>query len=109
EGENCVRLLKEESIDFDILLGWLRRCQNEHRGTCDLQMPPRVPFLRLIDCHSRRIVPASNNQYLALSYTWGPKLKSASEANNLEFLPDDLPDTIDDAITRTRNLGFQYL
>jgi hypothetical protein len=27
----------------------------------------------------------------------------------LEFLSGDLPDTIEDAITVTRNLGFQYL
>jgi Heterokaryon incompatibility protein (HET) len=109
EGENCVRLLKEDSIDFDILLGWLRSCQQEHRETCDLRTSPRVPFLKLIDCHTRRIVPASNNQYLALSYTWGSKLKSAGEDNDLDILPDDLPDTIEDAITVTRNLGFQYL
>ena len=109
EGGNCVRLLEEDSIDFDILLGWLRRCQYEHRGTCDLPASPRVPFLKLIDCHTRRIVPASNHQYLALSYTWGPKLKSVGEDNDLEFLSDDLPDTIEDAITVTRKLGFQYL
>lgn len=109
EGENCVRLLEEDSIDFDILLGWLRRCQYEHGGTCDLPTSPRVPFLKLIDCHTRRIVPASNHQYLALSYTWAPKLNSVGEDNDLEFLPDDLPDTIEDAITVTRKLGFQYL
>jgi Heterokaryon incompatibility protein (HET) len=109
EGENCVRLLKEDSIDFDILLGWLRSCQHEHGETCDLRTSPRVQFLKLIDCHTRRIVPASDNQYLALSYTWGPKLKSVGEDNDLDILPDDLPDTIEDAITVTRNLGFQYL
>jgi hypothetical protein len=109
EGENCVRLLKEDSIDFDILLGWLCRCQCEHRETCDLRTSPRVPFLKLIDCQTRRIVPASDNQYLALSYTWGSKLKGVGEDNDLEILPSDLPDTIEDAITVTRNLGFQYL
>ena len=109
QGENCVRLLEENSIDFDILLGWLRRCQYEHGGTCDLPTSPRVPFLKLIDCHTRRIVPASNHQYLALSYTWGPEPKSVGEDNDLDFLPDDLPDTIEDAITVTRKLGFQYL
>jgi hypothetical protein len=109
EGENFARFLKADSIDFDILLGWLRRCQDEHRGTCDVRTSPGVPFLKLIDCYTRRIVPASTNQYLALSYTWGPKSKSVGEDNNLGFLPDNLPDTIEDAITVTRNLGFQYL
>ena len=109
EGENWVRLLKKDSIDFDILFGWLRRCRDEHTGICDIGTSPGVSFLKLIDCHTRRIVPALNKQYLTLSYTGAPHSKSGGENGCLEFLPNNLPNTIEDAITVTRNLGFQYL
>ena len=109
EAENYVRLLKKDSIDFNILLGWLRSCRDEHTGICDIGTSPGVPFLKVIDSNTRRIVPALNEKYLTLSYTWGSNSKNGGENKYSEVLPDDLPDTIEDAITVTRNLGFQYL
>jgi hypothetical protein len=72
-----------------------------------------VPFLRLIDCEARQIIEgASNCEYLALSYIWG-------SARNLPFnppttdacypLPDNIPETIEDAVVATRKLGYRFL
>ncbi|CZR67558.1 uncharacterized protein PAC_17457 [Phialocephala subalpina] len=61
----------------------------------------------MIDCETRKIVPASNNPYIALSYVWGQI--SSPSSSSLEFLPEDLPHTIEDSITVTLRLGLRYL
>lgn len=105
EGVNSVRILKG-LIDFDILNGWLRLCQDMHTKTCAVKSSSSMPFLKLIDCDARVIVPAFNRPYVTLSYMWG----SISGSNEYsESLPEGLPCTIEDAITVTRKLGFRYL
>lgn len=107
EAEGPIRILKQDYIDFDILKRWISVCQDWHTKTCAFEAPSPVPFLRLIDCHTRRIIPASNNPYIALSYVWG----QIPFLNNLflEFLPKGQPHTIEDSITVTLKLGFRYL
>ena len=106
ERSGPVRLL-EDSINFNIPLSWLNLCRDKHKRTCSVRNPSRVPLLKLIDCVTRRIVPAQDNQYLALSYVWG----ASPDAKNEDFcvLPENLPATIKDAIAVTSKLGFRYL
>lgn len=109
EGVHYVRELKEDAVDFDIFKSWLDFCQDGHTKSCGVRSSTSVPSLKLIDCKTRRLVPALNHKYLTLSYLWGPNQKSSSMKEALELLPGDLPDTIEDAITVTRKLGFRYL
>ncbi|KAG6356230.1 hypothetical protein INS49_015617 [Diaporthe citri] len=70
-----------------------------------------MPKTRLIDCVTRRLVSAGddaipNPRFVALSYVWGPNVGTTTLTENL---PSKLPLTIRDAMTVTKDLGFQYL
>ena len=102
-----VRSLKPDSIDFEILKSWLHQCQEMHTKTCTARTSSTsVPFMKLIDCETGKIVPASNHVYVSLSYLWGANSGSVEYS---ESLPEELPPTIEDAIIATRKLGFRFL
>jgi hypothetical protein len=105
EGVNTIRILKRDSIDFGILTSWLHLCQDMHTKTCTVKKSS-VPFLKLIDCERRVIVPALDHSYVTLSYMWG---SASGSIEYSEILPEDLPCTIEDAVTVTRQVGFRYL
>lgn len=75
--------------------------------------PPFPRGARIIHCTSRKIIDMKKGmRYLALSYVWGetndpPATTSVDPAP--QVLPVDLPQTIEDAITFTLKLGFQYV
>lgn len=62
---------------------------------------------RLIDCEVRQLCDGGNKPYLCLSYVWG-KIHAAHGASD-GSLPENLPQTIIDAITVTLNIGYRYL
>lgn len=62
--------------------------------------------LKLIDCETRAIVPASDHIYVTLSYLWG---KGPHDPQTSDRLPIHVPLTIEDALSVTRQLGFRYL
>jgi hypothetical protein len=68
--------------------------------------------LRLIDCNSRMIVPATSGcQYLALSYVWGKSTVLLGEDDSdlaKDQLPKNIPQTIEDAILTAKSLGYGY-
>jgi serine/threonine protein kinase len=109
QGAYPIRILKTNSIDYSIILSWLQHCQSMHTGICGARTLPSFSFLKLIDCNTRSIVPASNHQYLTLSYVWGPSQSDRSENLFFDTLPANLPHTIEDAISVTKKLGFRYL
>lgn len=63
----------------------------------------------MIDCETRRIVPAVDSKYLALSYLWGSDQKNSKLNDNSEVLPSEIPETIEDAIAVKLRLDFRYL
>ncbi|CAN9287341.1 unnamed protein product [Alternaria alternata] len=83
-----------------------------HHASCDQQKEvssSRLSRLRVIDCSTRSIItPSSNSPYVALSYRWGEN-HSRTREEQTDILPANLPATIEDAISVTRSLGFQYL
>jgi hypothetical protein len=65
--------------------------------------------LKVINCNTRRIVPASREwKYAALSYVWGSS-SIPDPPPALECLPHTTPATIEDAMKVTVRLGLQYL
>jgi Heterokaryon incompatibility protein (HET) len=106
----CARLLRSESADFDLIKEWLSFCQDHHRQRCALKESTPVPGLKFIDCFTRQIVMATEGmEYLALSYVWGPGLTSGDDSLSGPFLPDNIPQTISDALVVTRKLQYRYL
>jgi uncharacterized protein YcfL len=106
----CVRLLRSESADFDLIKEWLSFCQNHHRGRCALKNSTPVPGLKFIDCSTRQIVMATKGmEYLALSYVWGLGLTSGDDEFSGSSLPDNILQTISDALAVTIKLQYRYL
>lgn len=105
------RSIDAGAIDFDILRGWVQDCVRVHSYDC-IQIESSGSIIRqmkLIDCERRQIVPAlTTYEYCALSYVWGTK-RSGNDRCVHDRLPTNLPQTIEDAIKVTKELGLRYL
>jgi hypothetical protein len=115
------RCVQKGSADMEIAKMWVTGCQTKHVNHCADQGPEimsqirSLPGFQLIDCTTRKISMAPEGfQYVALSYVWGqPQAEDVGQASLYtqadDFLPLDLPQTIQDAIIVTLKLGYQYL
>jgi hypothetical protein len=101
--------VKHNAIDFNRIGNWINFCRSHHLKLCNSSNEETAQSLKLIDCSTRRVIPASREwKYAALSYVWGSSsLPDPQPA--LEFLPHGIPATIEDAMTVTVRLGLQYL
>jgi hypothetical protein len=99
-----VNIIKGDIQSFDFAESWIDLCQSQHTILCSVGKRERVPGLKLIDCNTGHIVHAEDNLYVALSYVWGASSHTSPQSNKL---PEDLPNTISDAMTVTKNLGYQ--
>lgn len=82
--------------DYALARQWLKTCHRDHTKSCTPSYHP-TNLLRLIDCRTRKISPAAGNQpYICLSYVWGSQ--TASEFSNPAVLPDEIPQTVEDAM-----------
>ncbi len=114
-------ILRQELVDFDLITTWIEFCRAHHTQLCGLQKPKLVTGLKVIDCVSRCIAPASEDvEYLALSYVWGPlpSIGSNCDEGSVPSLESSyvgtisesaIPRVINDAIGVTRILGYRYL
>lgn len=119
EGPNTVRSLSPHTIDCSVLRDWIACCREHHGSNCTIathEVFSERQHLRVIDCHTGRIVDApAYRDYVALSYVWGksapiiPASSSKSNQMRLTTLPDNTPRTIRDAITVTTSLNMRYL
>jgi hypothetical protein len=92
-------------IDTSVVKQWLTRCEDHHDEKCKVHWVDQLLTCRMIDVRERRVVKCPPNaKYVALSYVWG---RAAPRPGDLEN--KSLPQTIEDAITLTRDLGLQYL
>jgi hypothetical protein len=106
---------------FEILRGWLYDCDRTHqcrpRGNETLRMPTR-----LIDVgtnvedvvHLRETNPSDKDDWIALSYRWGPMPHTSTTVKNKKahmagMNLKQLPRTFQDAIQVTRRLEKRYL
>ncbi|PSR93857.1 heterokaryon incompatibility protein-domain-containing protein [Coniella lustricola] len=122
------------SEDLDTLVNdeirpWLNRCLEQHgedHSKCQPLVDKKILPTRLVDVGTSaaaniKIVETTNPEttinspYLILSYCWGQGNTSAmTTSTNLNdrlqgFPIASLPQTVQDAITVTRKLGFQYI
>lgn len=105
-------------FDSSLAQSWFDMCKQKHKPlSCGAEDDTPIPKTMLIDCNTRRLVSMDSDckprpRFVALSYVWGPNKKPQEQTltDGLSTdLPLDLPLTIDDAITVTKALGFQYL
>lgn len=99
-------------INLPVIEEWIHDCEANHHDWCNQTQTPRVPKgFRVIDCTTRKIIQwediDSNRMYVSLSYVWG-----STDGNIIpqdQALPSSVPNTIDDAILITEQLGYRYL
>jgi hypothetical protein len=103
--EGPVKIIKDEISSFDCVKDWISLCSSQHR-ICDLEVRASGACWKLIDCETRAIVPGEDRPYVALSYVWGLSADISEDPNRL---PANLPNTIQDAMTVTKRLGYRYL
>lgn len=95
----------EPFIDFSFVKRALGECRQHHGAHCEVRKPPELHQIRVIDVESRKVIPYPDGcDYFALSYVWGGVMPApdALEAGTL-------PQTIEDAITVTKIMGWRYL
>ncbi|KAK0719836.1 heterokaryon incompatibility protein-domain-containing protein [Lasiosphaeris hirsuta] len=97
--------LVDPFVDFSWVRHALRRCQETHGNACHGDFPKELLTSRMLDVEEREIVPCPDNcDYVALSYRWGLHVNPPLSAIKMA-----LPQTIEDAITVTKQLGKRYL
>ena len=105
-------ILSPQKIDFEMVQGWISKCQAGH-SHCSRSIPdPGVHPQRLLDCLTRKVVQTLGPaKYAALSYVWGSP--QATSSSDVKYKVGEtlwkLPQTIEDAITVTKSLNLRYL
>lgn len=103
-----------ETFSLTKARSWIDTCRARHPSVCN-QMPLDVPGMHLIDCDYMTVVKAQkSSRWVALSYVWGirPLVSTPGESITSELgspLPSELPKTIEDAISVTKQLGYHFL
>jgi hypothetical protein len=117
-GDRPFRPLGDQ-IDFEIPKHWLSLCSKLHsRLDCGKTLADGPS--RLIDCNTRCIMDCTGTveapplDYVALSYLWGSEPVGLQRRGLQDYratskLTNDMPKTIEDAITVTKRLGYDYL
>lgn len=102
------------TVDFSLITQWLGYCKSRHKRLCGSKVS-QLSNLKVVDCNSLSIIPApSSCLYVALSYVWSRENRELQvfkpDQNNATALQlQHLPRSIQDAITVTKGIGFQYL
>jgi hypothetical protein len=102
--------------NYAAVKSWLKNCGELHDCVTGKTRTP-VEGMKLIDCNDLSIVPAgSSSPWVALSYVWGSPVQPSDivlDTRDDEYIPlhllDSIPQTVQDAITVTRELGYQFL
>ncbi|KAI0452925.1 HET-domain-containing protein [Xylaria acuta] len=105
DGLSKGRITKPDCIDYSVICGWIGHCKETH-AQC---ISPSFMPLKVINCKQRIITKVLEHAtYAALSYVWGSSA-TEEEPPAASQLPIKLPATVEDAITVTLALGYDYL
>ncbi|KAH4127997.1 hypothetical protein HBH47_043270 [Parastagonospora nodorum] len=108
------------TVDFDLVAGWLKACDETHGHHPGSQGRGRaLDGIRFIDLQQRCIVRRSRNvRYAALSYTWGSReqycltkknMRMLEENGGLSSLEGKFRPVVTDAMQVCRRLDISYL
>ena len=98
---------------------WMKICDEQHGSACKPLGTGRLPT-RLVDVSDaeklrlHETVIGEHGHYTTLSYCWGCPQEFCTTSSTLPdrllgFSHDDLPQTLQDAVRVTKELGIQYL
>lgn len=93
------------TVDLSLAEQGMKFCLENHPRLCQVWHAKELSMISLIDVHERKVVPYPGKcEYVALSYVWGGVIPvpRALEARKL-------PQTLEDAITVTKDLGLRYI
>ena len=104
-------LVRSDRIDYRLLQNWLSGCKRVCGSAATLRdLSVRVNLINVI---TREVETPMGRavKFIALSYVWGgtPQGRLIVEGRLVKKLPEPCPATVEDAITVTRQLGYQYL
>lgn len=114
-GVLCNGVYLQPRVNYERVTRLLAECTDHHLECANYKLGAFPRGARVIDCTTREIVDlVANMQYLALSYVWGNPLTSqAVQALSVKGqsvrLIENAPQTIEDAITVTKRLGYNFL
>ncbi|KAJ4988887.1 tol protein [Stagonosporopsis vannaccii] len=102
-----------DKVEVAVVKAWMNYCSHNHQSSCTSDERPLHPSTKVIDCRSNIVVPLENDHtYLALSYVWGKAKDVEAEAERgtaCDATDPAFPQTVNDAITLTKELGYSYL
>ncbi|KAF4975350.1 hypothetical protein FZEAL_7848 [Fusarium zealandicum] len=104
-----IHRLRTDTVDWDRARGWIDCCAARHNRWCTERLRRPVPYFRLIDCTTRRIVEgrADVDQFVALSYVWGHSPADLGGTDHTRV--GEAECVVEDAIVATLALGYTYL
>ncbi|KAF5257806.1 hypothetical protein FOXYS1_11655 [Fusarium oxysporum] len=106
--------------NLQLAMKWIKGCIRSHPICKEFQprqsnwRPTRLIHVRSKSQQPRLVIPSEAVNYIALSYCWGTdNTATLTEATLTPFQKEiplaSLPTTIRDAITTTKDLGYEYL
>jgi hypothetical protein len=97
--------VSQEYADISSFRHWIDECKGSFHKRCQRKDTPLPKDVQVIDCRLREVcnLPTAE-EYLTLSYVWGENNNHSSS-----LLPGKTPRLIEDAISVTLGMGYQYL
>jgi hypothetical protein len=92
--------------DYTQLSGWMDSCRARHESICGAQDHQGATPRRLINCETSQVCVGTHQPYVCLSYVWGV---ASSQGNDPRTGVSGFLQTVCDAISVTRRLGYGYL
>ena len=114
---SLARLIEDTTFNPELVQGWLREYDSDHRCVDSQQARDPGSELRVIDVLDVCVVEApAVCRYAALSYVWGKTEQPILRKDNFKLLVNkdslnslSIPQTIKDAMQVCRLLGLRYL
>lgn len=116
------RRVCQDNVDIKIIRRWLTQCHRVHGVFCEEsgKAARTFPHIRVIDIQTNLIIEAPHPcRFIALSYVWGGNANFAllnrkdllldERGSPYAHLPQQLPQTIQDAIQLCRSLQERYI
>ena len=120
------------SLNYDLIQAWMLRCRDQHGQKCNRSSSDQVADINmhLIDVKTRQLVRRKpGDSYVTLSYVWGKGTENRDLASAHAYeprrantgsievskyqmqskLPEDIPQTMEDAMAVVESLGQRYL
>lgn len=103
------RQVSASTFDADLVLTWLRYCDQKHIKHCASTTTSRFKSLGVINCETREIVNAPNGlTYVALSYVWSTDNPSFAYIKP-GYLPETCSQVVKDAMQVVQRLNQRFL